>query len=406
MSIEIIQGHALDVLSGLPDESAHCVVTSPPYYGLRDYGLEPLVWGGEADCKHEWGKQGVKRVGRDWDPTAGESPVGRNYKGSSGQFCRLCGAWLGSLGLEPTPDLYVEHLVEIFREVRRVLKKDGILFLNLGDSYATGAGKVRDHPGGLKQGKRWQGPKIQPNRLPLPGLKPKDLIGIPWRVAFALQADGWWLRSDTIEEVELYCPCCGYVLEERIWRYSQDRDIIWHKPNTSPESVKDRPTKAHEYIFLLTKNKRYSFNADAVKEPCRSGPSDIRKMREKKDRIGGKNKTADDPKLAASRHTNIGRKRAVGSPKGRNIRSVWKVATQPGSGEGVHFAPFPERLAETCIKAGCPEGGTVLDPFCGSGTVGVVAQRFGCRFIGIDLSPVYTDMAEQRTSQRTFLGAL
>jgi DNA modification methylase len=202
MTVRILVGDCRAVLATLPAESVHCVVTSPPYWGLRSYMA-------------------------DGDPL-------KPYE----------------LGLEPTPDLYVAHLVEVFRALRRVLRADGTCWVNLGDSYATGAGHVGEHPGGGEQGARWRGtgskhdyglgPIQQPNRLPIAGLKPKDLVGIPWRVAFALQADGWYLRSE----------------------------IIWHKPNPMPESVQDRPTKAHEQLFLLAKSERYFYDAEAIKEPA------------------------------------------------------------------------------------------------------------------------------------------
>jgi DNA modification methylase len=339
----------------MPAESVHCVVTSPPYWGLRDYGSD------------------------------------------------------GQLGLEATPEAYVANMVDVFREVRRVLRDDGTLWLNLGDSYATGAGSYRnpgsdvspiDHGG--KQGYTKDYARAQPNRMPIPGLKPKDLVGIPWRVAFALQADGWYLRSD----------------------------IIWAKPNPMPESVTDRPTKAHEYLFLLAKSARYYFDAEAVREPAESGPSDLREMAEGRVRIGGLVKEQTDPLLKASGLTNIGRKRSVGgkqlasaqasapsskrrmggfndrwdasedngtAPVGRNIRTVWTIATEPYP--GAHFATFPRKLVEPCVKAGCPEGGTVLDPFAGSGTTLLVAQALGRRGIGIDLNPEYLQQALVRNAQ-------
>jgi len=296
----IITGDSVGSLAKQPDESVHCVVTSPPYWGLRDYGVK------------------------------------------------------GQIGLESTPEEYVKSMVEVFRHVRRVLKTDGTVWLNLGDSYAN-TGKS----GGGAQGKRWKehGGRTEDCagtfKYAPPGLKPKDLVGIPWRVAFALQADGWWLRSDTVEQVEFYCPCgCGYIMEERVWRYSQDRDIIWAKPNPMPESVKDRPTKAHEYVFLLAKSAKYFYDADAVRES------------------------------------------SVDASGFRNRRTVWNIASQPY--RGAHFATFPEKLVEPCILAGCPIGGTVLDPFCGSGTVGVVALRHGRQFLGIELNSEYVKLAEER----------
>jgi DNA modification methylase len=360
----------------LADESVNCVVTSPPYWGLRDYGLPPQIWGGDPECDHTFGDEGRRQRG-------GPHGNGVMLEGgravihaqaatrviNTGARCG-CGAWRGMLGLEPTPELYVEHLVQIFREVRRVLRRDGTLWLNIGDCYATGGGKVGDAPGGGKQGDRWKGktrvtrdgshagtntamaalgPMTQPNRMPIPGLKPKDLVMIPARVALALQADGWWLRSDVIEEVEFYCPCgCGYIMAERIWRHSQDREIVWAKPNAMCESVTDRPTKAHEYVFLLAKSKRYYYQA-----------------------------------------------RRVGNTRTR--RSVWTIATQPYPGP--HFATFPPKLVEPCILAGCPRGGMVLDPFAGSGTVGCVAGAHGRSAVLVDLNARYITMQVERCSR-------
>lgn len=291
------------------------------------------------------------------------------------------------LGLEPTPEAYVANMVEVFREVRRVLRPDGVCWLNLGDSYATGAGKVGDCPGGGEQGERWagssgsrgersrglrdgrhsgkhlhvhaKGPMTQPNRMPIAGLKPKDLVGMPWRVAFALQADGWYLRSD----------------------------VIWSKPNPMPESVTDRPTKAHEYIFLLTKSGRYFWDQEAVREEC-APPS------------GGRQRSAlaKDTRYVGADFKDYhggrtGRHQAY-QPPTRNLRSVWTIPSHPFP--DAHFATFPPALAETCIKAGCPAGGTVLDPFAGSGTTLLVADRLQRNAIGIDLNLSYVDMATNR----------
>ena len=251
MTVRILVGHVLDRLADLPDESVHCVVTSPPYWGLRDYKIPPQVWGGNG-CAHEWG--GAIPTREQTGGGGNKANVGSFHGGSTSAFCQHCGAWRGSLGLEPAPALYIAHLVEIFREVRRVLRKDGTLWLNLGDSYATGAGKAKQAGGGA-QGERWRGPGMaqvpdnknpgamiptyQPNRMPLPGLKPKDLIGIPWMLAFALRDDGWWLRSE----------------------------ITWAKRAPMPESVTDRPTMATEKVFLLTNSAKYFYDAEAVKEP-------------------------------------------------------------------------------------------------------------------------------------------
>lgn len=323
MSVRIISADVLAGLAQIDDESVHCVVTSPPYWGLRDYGVA------------------------------------------------------GQIGMEPTPEAFVARIVEVFREVRRVLRKDGTLWLNLGDCYATGAGKVGGAPGGGEQGARWagyrgghgkvnsgkaayhlpdqpKGPMTQPNRMPLPGLKPKDLIGIPWRVAFALQADGWWLRSD----------------------------IIWSKPNPMPESVTDRPTKAHEYVFLLTKAERYWYDAEAIKETAiwPDGPNSPKSI-----------KTPYGQGLTRANAQG----RVIDLASGtRNKRSVWTIATAPFP--EAHFATFPPDLPEICIKAGCPVGGIVLDPFAGAGTTLMVADRLQRNGIGIELNPEYAAMAERR----------
>jgi len=299
MSIQIIEGDCRDMLATLLAQSVHCCVTSPPYFGLRDYGVD------------------------------------------------------GQIGLEPTPDEFVAELVAVFREVRRVLRDDGTVWLNLGDSYNSGAsgGLGGSTLGG---GQSNQGVSNRSGRGVVNSLKPKDLIGIPWRVAFALQADGWYLRQD----------------------------IIWHKPNPMPESVTDRCTKAHEYVFMLSKSARYFYDADAIAEPV--APSTVERLSQDvesqrgSDRVPGK--------------TN-GTMKAVGSDT-RNARSVWTIPTQPF--KEAHFATFPPDLAERCIKAGCPVGGTVLDPFGGAGTTGLVADRLQRNAVLIELSPAYADIARRR----------
>lgn len=330
MTTRIFVGDCRDVLQGIPDNWYHTVVTSPPYWALRDYGTDPLVWGGDAGCGHEWGDEGCRRNGRDWDPTKGDSPVQRDYTGSTGQFCHLCGAWRGNLGLEPTPELFVEHMVEVFKEVRRVLRPDGTVWLNLGDSYATGSKGTAD--GMIPQDwiENGQLKKAGMTRAGCPpGLKPKDLVGIPWRVAFALQADGWWLRSD----------------------------IIWHKPNCMPESVTDRPTKAHEYVFLLTKSKIYYYDADAVREPMIKGDANSGAKNYRPDNGGWRDDSTQ------------GR---IDNPAGRNRRTVWTIPTSPF--KGAHFATFPPALVTPCIKAGSSERGCC--PECGSPWRRVVEKRF------------------------------
>jgi DNA modification methylase len=373
--LSIFEGDCREVMATMEPESVHCVVTSPPYWGLRDYGT--ATWaGGDAGCDHK----GAPLASSSSSSLAGYSSEHVKVRTNTmpmGATCRKCGATRidAQLGLEQTPEEYVAVMVAVFREVRRVLRADGTLWLNLGDSYATGAGAVGDRPGGGAQGDVWSGagprgtrggsskqphtgaaigPMTQPNRMPLPGLKPKDLVGIPWRVAFALQADGWYLRSD----------------------------IIWAKPNPMPESVTDRPTKSHEYLFLLSKSARYFWDADAVREPSTGTPG-VGKMSFRAD-IGAGGVWRDEER--------------TGDVSQRNIRSVWTIATAPYP--GAHFATFPQKLVEPCIKAGCPEGGTVLDPFAGTGTVGLVAQRLSRRAVLIDLNADYLRQCLIRNAQK------
>lgn len=301
MASRIYTGDCLQSLQALPDKTVNCCVTSPPHYGLRDYGHD------------------------------------------------------GQIGLEETPEQYVEKLVPVFREVRRVLRDDATLWLNLGDSY-SGSGKgawdkndVQKEVYVPKPG----GKEASMNKVPL-GCKPKDLIGTPWMVAFALRADGWYLRQD----------------------------IIWHKPNPMPESVRDRCTKAHEYIFLLSKSKQYYYDADAIKEPANPDTS-------KRDRDGTRlNNTPGRKRMGGL---------VVNDYETRNKRSVWTVSTKPF--KEAHFATFPPDLITPCVLAGCPEGGTVLDPFSGSGTTGIVAVRNRRDYIGCELNPEYVAMSERRIAE-------
>jgi DNA modification methylase len=284
----------------------------------------------------------------------------------------------GQLGLEPTPDEYVSEMVDVFREVKRVLRDDGTVWLNLGDSYCTHPPGKYDDPfkttttgGGRADANRINARKSCENRSKREffGLKPKDLVGIPWRVAFALQADGWYLRQD----------------------------IIWHKPNPMPESVTDRCTKAHEYIFLLSKSARYYYDADAIREPNATKPEDISRMGDKKNF-----KCNDSRSQGKHGRTSLmqgGTKQEFIDKyytNGRNKRSVWTVTTKPF--KDAHFATFPPKLIEPCILAGCPEGGIVLDPFAGSGTTGMVALDMGREFVGCELNPEYLPMIEKRMS--------
>ena len=341
----------LETMSRMDDNSIDCCITSPPYWGLRDYGVD------------------------------------------------------GQLGLESTPELYVQKMVQIFAEIRRVLKKDGTLWLNLGDSYAGSTGQTGGQ--GLNTYQRDAGATDKRMRSSkVPGIKPKDLCGIPWRVAFALQADGWYLRSD----------------------------IIWSKPNPMPESVTDRPTKAHEYLFLMSKSAKYFYNAEAIKEPAAYGapnsPESIASPYGQgfsRRAASWKGSKFDDGKNLIV-HPNVGKKRkpagwdtgkgvhgsfhrdgrakeveyTEGISEFRNKRSVWTIATQPFP--EAHFAVMPEKLVEPCVLAGSREGDIVLDPFCGAGTVPKVAKEFQRSYLGIELSPEYCKIAEDRLKQGVLEG--
>lgn len=382
--LTVLQGDCCrERLAELPDESVHCVVTSPPYWGLRDYGT--ATWeGGDVECAHRPSDEALERgFGR--ASTLAGTTTSQKQAATARHSCK-CGAVRidSQLGLEPTPELYVEHMVAVFREVRRVLRKDGTLWLNLGDSYASSPPGNLDYAAGLAGAKS---PKYQATltaghatkRNTIVGsLKPKDLVGIPWRVAFALQADGWYLRSD----------------------------IIWAKPNPMPESVTDRPTKSHEYLFLLSKSARYYYDAEAVREPLTDSPLLRLSQPTFDQQTGGPKDYGPESGRSARkalvnlRSRNIGGRtdgftRMPGGEAewsengrpGRNLRSVWTIATQPYP--GAHFATFPPKLVEPCIKAGCPEGGVVLDPFAGSGTTGMVAQALSRKAILIDLNGDY-----------------
>ena len=360
--MQIIQGDCLEVLKTLPDQSVQTIVTSPPYYGLRDYGT--AKWeGGSTECDHlETNDTRDPKITKQTQ-NAGTSKIG--YK----TVCHKCGAIRidSQIGLEPTPDEYVAKLVSVFRECRRVLRDDGTLWLNLGDSYAGSGCGTNDYRTEAsrsinKSDKMFT--KTPPQQKIIGnGYKPKDLIGIPWRVAFALQADGWYLRSD----------------------------IIWSKPNPMPESVKDRPTKAHEYIFLLAKSQRYYYDAEAVKEKVGEPTRRAKTFRNGGDYTGG-NSFYNDSKKEKDSHGD-----GHESLEGRNKRSVWTVTTKPY--REAHFATFPPDLIEPCVLAGCPAGGVVLDPFNGSGTTGAVALKHGRDYIGIELNPEYIELTMKRLSE-------
>ena len=359
----------------LRDATVQCVVTSPPYWGLRDYGT--ATWeGGDPACSHKGPPQQSQRstlVGNGHGNGKCLSPALQAQAVPYKDVCGNCGAQRvdAQIGLEPTPDAYVETLVAVFREVRRVLRDDGTVWLNLGDSYCGGNTGNQSNVG-----QRYGKDKTETGHVfrrdgafaSSIGLKPKDLIGIPWRVAFAFQADGWWLRSD----------------------------VIWSKANGLPESVRDRPTRAHEHVFLLTKSATYYYDADAIREPsvelAREQTDRRRAMRMNRGVIavpgGGQTSKGvdggEDPTHTMRTH-----------PNGVNKRSVWHLPTQPY--RGAHFAVMPEKLVEPCILAGTRPGDLVLDPFCGSGTVMRVAYRYGRRGVGCDLNETYLDMAGQRT---------
>lgn len=335
----IYNGDSLEILKSFPDESIKgCCVTSPPYYGLRDYGVD------------------------------------------------------GQIGLEETPEQYIEKLVKVFREVKRILTPDSTLWVNIGDSYAaqrSGTYQPAETLAGGRHGKTEDGEKTNRDRCAgynptrnasAIGLKHKDMIGVPWMLAFALRADGWYLRQD----------------------------IIWAKPNPMPESVTDRCTKSHEYIFLLSKSPKYYFDHEAIKEPV--AESTVKRMSQDVEnqkgssrvpgktngnmkavlpRYGGNKYTANPEEFYRTKSGNAYDYRPF-----RNKRDVWHITTKPC--KEAHFAVFPEDLVMPCILSGCPEDGVVLDPFFGSGTSGVVAKKLGRKFVGIELNPAYCDIAERR----------
>lgn len=354
----IITGSCLEELKNMESQSVQCVITSPPYWGLRDYGFEGNVWGGNPECSHVWQEHFTPPNGGKSHPDRPSAVGGNRHmsetdirgKGKISHYCS-CGAWYGQLGLEPTPEEYVANLVAVFREVRRVLKDDGTLWLNLGDSYA-GSGKGPE--GGVNKGQDFRHLEHKTKPYRSDSIKPKDLIGIPWRVAFALQADGWWLRQD----------------------------VIWAKKNCMPESVTDRCTKSHEYVFLLTKSAKYHFDHEAIKETV-ANPGKPRKFRDAKEHSDGTLRN-DNGRLYTPKDK-------------RNKRDVWFISTKPF--KGAHFAVFPEALVEPPMLAGSREGDTVLDPFMGSGTVLAVAKRLNRNAIGIEANSEYVEIAKKRLGQ-------
>jgi DNA modification methylase len=348
MTIRLLTGDCRDLLPTLADGSVHCVVTSPPYYGLRDYGT--ALWdGGDAACDH------VKTVYKPQSYADGKAAVGkscmswrggeRNQSEPYGDTCGKCGARRvdRQLGLEPTPDAYLAAMVGVFREVRRVLRDDGTCWVNMGDSYNA------------NQGSGFNGNAGKPTASPRAnsGLAPKQLLLMPARLALALQGDGWWVRSD----------------------------IIWAKANPMPESCRDRPTSAHEHVFLFSKRSRYFYDADAVREEAEYGYSPTTRPW---------HELADTGSVGLPLRNTVTR----GNGGTRNLRNVWTIATAPYA--EAHFATFPPLLAERCIRAGSRPGDTILDPFSGAGTTALVADRLGRDAIGIDLSHQYVEMSRAR----------
>ena len=442
---KIYQGNALDVLRSWPDEFVQCVVNSPPYWGLRDYKLEPSIWDGDPGCDHEFAETTIPSGGGGGMSSRRDKKAWHERGGHQPGFCVKCGAWKGSFGLEPTPELYVQHTVQIFREVKRVLRPDGILWLNLGDSYANDTKR-----GGQSGGKNYTsvagGYRGQREKRGS-GLKPKDLCEIPSDVVRALRSDGWYLRSR----------------------------IPWIKRTAMPESAKDRPTNAIEYVFLLSKSEKYFYDYEAVKMPASQdtharysrgrgenhkysadgdGADYSRTFVKKHNELAGVNPKA---KIPSGWDTGTGDHRAMtgrytkdAGREEQGLRSSTRMGHGPGwrvkqnesfsnavkdvvemrhrrnsdwffdswqgfftdddggplafvvnpyPFKGAHFATFPPRLVEPCIKAGCPKGGIVLDPFAGSGTTCSVAKRMDRQYLGIDLSLTYVEMAEGRILQ-------
>lgn len=382
--------NALDLMARMPDGFIDLTVTSPPYYGLRDYNSEPQIWGGSADCSHDWAERiapaanGLVNNPMQGETLSGHSATRRARKSS---FCNECGAWKGCLGLEPTPQQFIANLVTIFAEVKRVLRPDGVLILNLGDSYNQGnKGNSGQVQAGSKQGTNFgslatrRGEGLSPHRNGgANGLcKPKDLMGIPWRVAFALQESGWWLRSD----------------------------IPWVKRSAMPDPTSDRPAKALEYLFLLTKSPKYYFDLESIRQRDRLTAPKLAAVSNGKGR---------DRSLPQNRNGITGSldRTPAGERTFRNS-DLWLSSIAPPHGligigdeivgidvtpngfSGAHFATFPEKLIAPFITAGSRVGGIVYDPFMGAGTTGLVAHKLGRKWVGSELNPGYVELANKR----------
>ena len=368
-------GDNVEVMKNFPSDSVDLVVTSPPYWGLRDYGNEHQIWGGDPECEHGWGDEIVK------SQTGGNTEKRQLRKGSenfqayesSSKFCSKCGAWVGCLGLEPHPQMFVDHLVEIFREVKRILKTSGSFWLNLGDSYCSTSGG----PAANDKSSLGEKTKAAQRRASYQGeksnwLQPKQKLMIPHRVAIALQDDGWVLRND----------------------------VIWHKSNHMPESVQDRLTKSYENFFFFVKSRKYYFDLDSIRKPSTSTPwTNVSNKGPYQENNPRKYVGKYDPDIAETVSSPRARQStrettSYYNPKGKNPGDVWKIATKPFKGS--HFAVFPPKLIEPIIKAACPVDGVVLDPFAGSGTALRVARKLGRSFIGIEINPEYAKMCEAR----------
>lgn len=436
---KILCGHVLDVLKTFPDESIDCIVTSPPYWGLRDYGEETsVIWDGDENCEHEWEITTCTR--EEWGP--GPNRVGNNpnprseghhiKKKINSGFCYKCGAWLGQLGLEPTLELYISHLLQITAELKRVLKKTGVMFWNHGDSYG-GSGNSKGHT---------------------PETSNLNRLTVGYGASKGnQQATKGYEKCMMMQNSRLVLK----MVDEQSWILRNQ--IIWHKRNHLPSSVKDRLANAYEPVFMLVKNKRYYFDLDAIRVPhkeesierkkrgvsethkyadtptmgggeglnkprlnIKKRPFNYRVREAKKGKTGivGVKSTEEEMnkydrkgmKIPGQDPQGIHRKRHSGNygddgeylvnPNGKNPGDVWTLATEPSPKRDKHYAAFPTRLVIPMIKAGCPPDGIVLDPFAGTGRALAVAQRVGRKWIGIDVSPNYVEVARRMTNQMTF----
>lgn len=358
---KLIIGDNRESLKKIPNDSIDCVVTSPPYWGLRDYKTDPVIWGGSDDCEHEW-EISIKRTSqgcgvtglREW---ADGEETSRMFT-SETQFCSKCNAWKGQLGLEPDPNLYIKHLCDIFDEVKRVLKPSGTCWVNLGDSYSTGGGSMNNNfnerYSGSGAGQRKQEIEKPKMNIDLPN---KCLVQIPSRFALEMVERGWILRNE----------------------------IIWHKPNCMPSSVSDRFTVDFEKVFFFTKSKKYYFKQQL--EPVKEVSLQRAEYGWNCDRA---NNSSNGPQGI---HTDQMGSRIL-NPSGRNKRAVWTISTKAYSGS--HFAVFPIDLIAPMISAGCPPNGTVMDIFSGSGTVLEYCRNHDLNGIGLELNPEYEKLAVER----------